>query len=154
VTFSSPLVFLVFGRIVASYMRLLWRLRNPLQDLEWTGNNITIMLKTKYIVLVQCLVSLIPLSHFLQHFCGVYKSVTTSWHQMYSVGPLLDATCNFLGYRRHHSIYYTVLFPTPRVVITIFLLTLSSGPPISCLGAVLWRLLSWMLAANWLVDCY
>jgi hypothetical protein len=46
-----------------------------------------------------------------------------------------------LRYWWHHSICYTRLFPTPRVVITVFLVTLSSGPPISCLGAVLWCLL-------------
>jgi hypothetical protein len=55
-----------------------------------------------------------------------------------------------LSYWWHHSIRYTRLFPTPRVVITIFLVTLSSGPPISCLGALLWCLLSWRLAPNWL----
>jgi hypothetical protein len=27
--------------------------------------------------------------------------------------PLLDAKCNLLGYRRHHSICYTYLFTTP-----------------------------------------
>jgi hypothetical protein len=34
------------------------------------------------------------------------------------------------------------------------LFTMSPDPPLSCLGAVLGSLLSWMLAANWLADCY
>jgi hypothetical protein len=56
-------------------------------------------------------------------------------------------------YRRHHSTCYTGLFPTLLVVITVFPVTLSSGPPIPYLGAVLWCLLSWMLAADsgWLL---
>jgi hypothetical protein len=68
----------------------------------------------------------------------------------------MDANCNLLGYEIHHWICYTRLFLTPWVIITIFLVTLSSDPPLSCLGAVLWCCLSWMLAAdslaviNWL----
>jgi hypothetical protein len=41
-----------------------------------------------------------------------------------------------LGCRIHHSICYTVLFTTPRVIITIFLYTDSSDPLMSRLGAV------------------
>jgi hypothetical protein len=41
-----------------------------------------------------------------------------------------------LRYWRHHSVCYTALFTTLLVVLTI-----SSGPPISCLGAVPWCLL-------------
>jgi hypothetical protein len=47
---------------------------------------------------------------------------------LYNIWPLLDAKCNLLAYRRHHSICYTRLFTTPLVVVTIsplqFVLTL------------------------------
>jgi hypothetical protein len=59
-----------------------------------------------------------------------------------------------LRYWWHHSICYTGLFTTPRVVITISPYNESWHSVMSCLGVVLGSLLSWMLAANWLADCY
>jgi hypothetical protein len=44
------------------------------------------------------------------------------WHQMYNVRPWWTPKCNLLGYRRHYSIYYTRLFPTSLVLVTISLL--------------------------------
>jgi hypothetical protein len=44
------------------------------------------------------------------------------FNTLYNVGPPLDAKCNLLGYRRHRSVCYTGLFPTPLVVVTISLL--------------------------------
>jgi hypothetical protein len=44
---------------------------------------------------------------------------THKYFILYSVWPLMDANCTLLGYWWHHSICYTVLFTTPRVVITI-----------------------------------
>jgi hypothetical protein len=41
---------------------------------------------------------------------------------LYNVCALLDAKCNLLGYRRHHSICYTRLFTTPLVVVTVSLI--------------------------------
>jgi hypothetical protein len=61
-----------------------------------------------------------------------------------------------LGYRIHHSICYTCLFPTLLVVITVFPYNESRTSDVFCLGVGLWCLLSWMLAAdrltviNWL----
>jgi hypothetical protein len=100
---------------------------------------------------------------------SVYKFVTTSWHQMYSVGvsaiplwrqmyrvwSLLDAKCNLLCYRRHHSIWCTRLFTTPLVVITISGynefwpsdVVSWGGPFISSLFCLL-SICSWMLTAN------
>jgi hypothetical protein len=77
---------------------------------------------------------------------------------LYNVGSLVDANCTCLVYMIHHLICYTVLFPSLLVVITIFpvTLTMSSGPPISCLGAVLWCLVLnagsrlWLTSRNWL----
>jgi hypothetical protein len=69
------------------------------------------------------------------------------------------ANFNLLGYWWHHSICYTGLFTTLLVVVTIFLVTMSSGPLISCLGAVLgcllssecWQLTDWLTVINWLL---
>jgi hypothetical protein len=52
-----------------------------------------------------------------------------------------------LGYRIHHSVCYTVLFTTPRVVITIFLYTEFWPPDVSSRGGLLMSSLSvgWQL---------
>jgi hypothetical protein len=72
--------------------------------------------------------------------------------QCWGTWPLLTTKCTMLGHWWHHFVCYARLFPTLLVVITIFLVTMSTGPLLSCLGAGLWCLLSWMLAANWLTD--
>jgi hypothetical protein len=85
--------------------------------------------------------------------------VTTSDHQMYIVRSLMDANCNLLGYWWHHSICYTGLFTTPRVVITSSPYNEAwpsdalsrSGPWISCgLNAGSW-LTGWLLLTDWLL---
>jgi hypothetical protein len=57
---------------------------------------------------------------------------------LYCVWPLLDAKCNLLHYRRHHSICYTCLFTTPLVVITV------SGYNVFWLSDVVSRSGSWI----------
>jgi hypothetical protein len=110
-------------------------LRSETSDTRWSQSNISLLL-------------LVPL---VSEWNVIYLLI------LYSVGSLLDAKCNLLGYRRHHSVRYTGLFTTPLVVITI---SLSSDPLMSCLEAVLGSLLcsffylclSWMLTANWLTG--
>jgi hypothetical protein len=108
------------------------------------------------------------LDHFWPPNVPCLRYWATSDHQMYRVygpGPLLTTKCtmfghwwtpicNLLCYWWHCSICHTGLFTTPLIVVTFFLVTMSSDPLISCLGAVLGSLLSWMLAADWLADCY
>jgi hypothetical protein len=80
-----------------------------------------------------------------------FSKLEVQWTVWYNVWPLMDANCNLLGYRRHHSIYYTRLFTTPLVVITISLfqwvLTLwylpRSGPLISS-SSICWQLTDWL----------
>jgi hypothetical protein len=77
---------------------------------------------------------------------------------LYNVWPLLDAKCNLLGYRRHHSICYTCLFTTPLVVTTVSGYSVlwpsdvvsRSGPLISSVSSLfcLLSVCSWMLTAN------
>jgi hypothetical protein len=59
-----------------------------------------------------------------------------------------------LGYRIHHSVGYTVLFPTPRVGITVFLYTESRPPDVSSRGGLLMssRFEGWQLT-DWLTSC-
>jgi hypothetical protein len=80
--------------------------------------------------------------------------ILSSFLLLYNVLSLLDANCNLLGHRRHLSVCYTCLFPTPLVVVKISLL--------QCV-LTLWCVVSErsldlfsfrMLASNWLTDCY
>jgi hypothetical protein len=76
---------------------------------------------------------------------------------LYNVGPLMDANCNLLGSRTHHSICYTPFFTTPLFVITISLLqrVMTLWCLVSERSLDLFSVcLSWMLTANWLADYY
>jgi hypothetical protein len=96
-----------------------------------------------------------------QNYDFVYYPNATihSENILYNVWPLLDANCNLLGYRRHHSICYTCLFTTPPVVTTVCGYNVlwpsdvvsRSGPLIS---SVIFYVFSWMLTANWLTNSW
>jgi hypothetical protein len=58
----------------------------------------------------------------------------------------MDASCNLLDYRRHHSICYIHLFTTSRRYNLSF--TMSYDPLMACLGAVLGSPLSFLLSLS------
>jgi hypothetical protein len=80
------------------------------------------------------------ISYLMYRYCTVSVVLDHFWHQMYNVGSQMTPIV-LVRFTEHTTELVTlVLFATLLVVITIFF-TLSSGPPISYLGAVLWCLL-------------
>jgi hypothetical protein len=79
-----------------------------------------------------------------------WRYLTTSDHQLRPVGPLRGRQSYLLGYRIHHSVCYTALFPTPRVVTTIFPYTEFWPSDVSSRGSLLMYFVFRRLSAHWL----